>query len=180
VRWRYSCLQKSRTPVSSLNEMDSVHGVRAIAPFRRRRAATTSDKETPEEELEFIGWIGQTKNPECRLRVSGLDVPVICARLSLPRVGANNDRYDHHRMCRDAAHVRQIRCLTNRYLSSVPQNFVEHLRRIGDLLGSQWLHPEFAMTIKKWSAREFLGRKTGISRDKMKIAAQYPIFHRPR
>jgi hypothetical protein len=180
VRWRYSCLQKSRTPVSSLNEMDSVHGVRAIAPFRRRRAATTSDKETPEVELEFMGWIGTNKKP----RVSAQGFRTRCASdlraLSLPRVGANNDRYDHHRMCRDAAHVRQIRCLTNRYLSSVPQNFVEHLRRIGDLLGSQWFHPEFAMTIKKWSAREFLGRKTGISRDKMKIAAQYPIFHRPR
>ena len=46
VRCRYSCLQKICAPVSSLSAADSTHGVRAMAPFKRERAATISESET--------------------------------------------------------------------------------------------------------------------------------------
>src|SRR6185436_15534851 len=108
VRWRCSCLQKICAPVSSLRAADSAHAVRMIAPFRRERAATISESETVEVGWVFMDGMRAKKNPEWELRASGVRAALICARLSPPRVGANNDRHDQNGGGRGKTHLEAL------------------------------------------------------------------------
>src|SRR6266446_8674073 len=58
-------------------------------------------------------------------------MPTICARLSLPRGGANNDRKDHSGQCRYRAHVEVIRWRIQQILSRNMPSYGSPERSLG-------------------------------------------------